>query len=77
MAPILAIKQNKRDANAKVKWQDYNGVDSPFFNDKDIVEVEYRDGRRSTGDEPWMFSGWQWWAGGTSPRDIVKWRLVK
>lgn len=61
----------------KQKWKEYNGVDSPGFNQRDIVEVEYRDGRKAMGNEPWMFSGWQWRPDGDSARDIVKWRLVK
>jgi hypothetical protein len=60
----------------KIKWNDYNGVDSPSFGPRDIVEVEYRDGRKAMGNEPWMFSGWQWWAV-VAAREIVKWRLVK
>ena len=61
----------------KKVWNVYDGETSPSFGDKDIVEVIYRDGRQAMGNEPWMFSGWQWWPGGNSGRDIVKWRLVK
>lgn len=61
----------------KIKWNDYDGTNPVAFDRRDIVEVEYRDGRKATGNEPWMFSGWQWWPGGNASRDIVKWRLVK
>jgi len=58
------------------KWNDYNGVDSPGFGETDILEVEYRTGRRAVSNYPWMLSGWYWWPR-TGGRDIVKWRLTK
>jgi hypothetical protein len=64
----------------KKEWKEYNGDVNTLdgWHEADVVEVEYRDGRKSISNEPWMFSGWNW--GDTAipwHNDIVRWRHDK
>lgn len=55
-------------------WIVYEGnTVPPLFGNDDVVEVEYRDGRRASGNEPWMLQGWNHTGFRT---DIVKYRLL-
>ncbi len=56
------------------EWFEYGaGMAPPIFNRNDLVEVEYRNGRKARGTQPWMFAGWNH---NNMPGDIVRYRLL-
>ena len=64
----------------KNNWNEHNGdiMKLPYWRDTDVLEVEYRDGRRATGTDPCTFSGWDHInSSGDWPNDIVRWRHAK